>query len=64
MDKNSNRGCGVVTVVQIVLVILKLLKFIDWSWWVVFTPTLVSVGIFSILIIVTIILGVSIEIKL
>lgn len=64
MDKNSNRGTHVVTMVQIVLIILKLLKLIEWSWWVVFAPTLLSVGIFMILIILCIMAGIPVEIKL
>ena len=57
MDKNSSKGVSVVTVVQIVLVILKLLKLIEWSWWIVFAPTLVSVGIYLIIIIVAVIIN-------
>ena len=57
MDKNSGKGVSVVTVVQIVLVILKLLKLIEWSWWIVFAPTLVSVGIYLIIIIVAVIIN-------
>ena len=57
MGKNSGKGVRVVTVVQIVLVILKLLKLIEWSWWIVFAPTLVSVGIYLIIIIVAVIIN-------
>ena len=57
MDKNSSKGVSVVTIVQIVLVILKLLKLIEWSWWIVFAPTLVSVGIYVIIIIVAVIIN-------
>lgn len=59
MDENrkSNSGCGIVSVVQIVLIILKLLKLLDWSWWVIFAPTLVSIGIVLILIIIAVILN-------
>ena len=57
MDKNSSKGVSVVTVAQIVLVILKLLKLIEWSWWIVFAPTLVSVGIYVIIIIVAVIIN-------
>lgn len=64
MDKNSNSGTHIVTVVQIVLIILKLLKLIEWPWWIVFAPTLVSVGIFMILIILCIMAGIPVEIKL
>ena len=64
MDKNSNRGTHVVTVMQIVLIILKLFKLIEWSWLLVFAPIIVSVGIFMILIILCIMCGIPIEIKL
>lgn len=64
MDKNSNRGTCVITVVQIVLIILKLLKLIEWPWWAVFAPIIVSVGIFMILIIICIMSGIPFEIKL
>ena len=56
MNNNSNGGTHVVTVVQIVLIILKLLELIDWSWWAVFAPTLVSIGVFLILLLIAIIL--------
>lgn len=56
MNNNSNGGTHVVTVVQIVLIILKLLELIDWSWWAVFAPTLVSTGVFLILLLIAIIL--------
>ena len=29
----------------IVFVILKATGFLDWSWWVVFIPTMVDVGL-------------------
>ena len=41
---------------QTTLIVLKLLKVIDWSWWAVFAPTLVSVGTLVIITIVAIIL--------
>lgn len=56
-NKKSNSGCGIVSVVQIVLIILKLLKLLDWSWWVIFAPTLISVGIFLIVITAAIIIN-------
>ena len=43
--------------VQTTLIVLKLLKVIDWSWWAVFAPTLVSVGVFVIATIIAIILN-------
>lgn len=43
--------------VQTTLIVLKLLKVIDWSWWAVFAPTLVTAGTLVIAAIVAIILN-------
>lgn len=43
--------------VQTTLIVLKLLKVIDWSWWAVFAPTLVSAGTLVIITIIAIILN-------
>jgi hypothetical protein len=55
---NSERsgGVSVFGVVQIVFIILKLCNVIDWSWWCVFIPSFVSLGL--ILMILLIALGV------
>lgn len=42
---------------QTTLIVLKLLKLIDWSWWAVFAPTLVSAGTLVIITIIAIILN-------
>jgi len=39
-------GVGTATVVQIVFLILKLTKLIDWSWFWVLFPTILSIGLF------------------
>ena len=45
------------TEVQTTLIILKALKLINWSWWAVFAPTLVTAGVFVIATIVATILN-------
>lgn len=40
--KKSKGGYGCSTVVQIVFLILKLGNVVNWSWWVVFAPTYIS----------------------
>ena len=45
------------TEMQTTLIILKALKLINWSWWAVFAPTLVTAGVFVIATIVAIILN-------
>lgn len=34
-----------VTLIQIAFIILKLCNVINWSWWLVFLPTLIQLGI-------------------
>lgn len=39
-------GVGIGGVVQVVFIVLKLCKLINWSWWLVFLPTFISLGLF------------------
>lgn len=48
MDSSRSTGIGVLGVIQIILVTLKLLRLIDFSWWLVFIPTYISLGLFII----------------
>lgn len=36
---------GILGIVFIIFLILKLTKLISWSWWIVFSPILLMVGI-------------------
>lgn len=52
MDKNnSSSGLGLGGVLTIIFVVLKLVGVIDWSWWWVLSPTLISIGLSLIIII-------------
>lgn len=45
---NSSSGSsaiGLPTLLTVAFVVLKLCKVIDWSWWWVLSPTLISIGI-------------------
>lgn len=47
-DSSSNSSCsigGIPTVLTIIFVIAKILGYIDWSWWVVFLPLIISVSL-------------------
>lgn len=44
-------GVGFVGLLQLVFIVLKLCKVITWSWWAVLLPTIISVGLFVLLII-------------
>ena len=59
MDENKSEiWTDIVAVLQAILIFLKLLGLIEWSWWVVFAPILVMVGILLIMIIVAIIINI------
>lgn len=46
MNKNSDAssGLGITSVLTIIFIVLKLVGVIDWSWWWVFSPTLIGIG--------------------
>jgi hypothetical protein len=52
MDKNTgSSGIGLSTVLTLIFVVLKLVGVIDWSWWWVVSPTLISTGLAILLIV-------------
>ena len=53
---------GGFTLLTVIFVCLKLAGVIDWSWWIVFLPILVSVGFAAIVLIVVLLLLVLKEI--
>jgi len=46
-DSNNSRrsGIGFFGILQIAFIILKVINKIDWSWWLVFIPTYIKLGI-------------------
>ena len=56
-NKNENKttvngGVGFFGLLQVVFIALKVAKVIDWSWWLVFIPTWIQLGIIILLIII------------
>ena len=51
-NSNSYRGIGFFGLLQVVFIALKVAKVIDWSWWLVFLPIWIEVGIIILLIII------------
>ena len=41
----SSGGIGILGCLQIIFIVLKVLKLISWSWWQVFIPTFIGLGI-------------------
>jgi Flp pilus assembly protein TadB len=53
--KNNNSGSaglGISGVLTIVFIVLKLVKVIDWSWWWVFSPLLIELGLAAVILII------------
>lgn len=57
-DSKSN-GIGLTTVLTLIFVVLKLVGVIDWSWWWVLSPTLISIGLW--LIVVAIVVAIEVH---
>ena len=57
MEGNTSRGLGLCDVLTIVFLVLKLVGAIDWSWWWVFSPTLISLGLYVVLLVVAAIIS-------
>ena len=48
-DNNASKGVGFTGLLQLVFIVLKLCNVINWSWWLVLLPTLITCGIAVIL---------------
>ena len=40
---------GILEVLTIIFVVLKLIGVITWSWWIVFLPLIISVGLYVVI---------------
>lgn len=59
-QQTTTGGVSTLGVVQIVFIILKLVGVIDWSWWAVFIPLYISIGIIVLLLVIgLLIIGVT-----
>ena len=60
-NKNVYNGIGFFGLLQVVFIALKVAKVIDWSWWLVFIPAWIDIGICLIIIIIAIILTIIVK---
>lgn len=52
----QQKSLGLTSILTLIFVVAKLLNVIDWSWWLVFAPTLVSLGIIGIVLLICLII--------
>lgn len=52
----NNTGIGFIGLLQIALIVLKLCKVINWSWWLVCLPAIISAGLIILVYLVIIII--------
>ena len=45
MEKNSSSVISLSSILTVVFVVLKLIGVINWSWWLVFLPSLLHIGL-------------------
>ncbi|MGH2319383.1 hypothetical protein ACRC6Q_16710 [Planococcus sp. SE5232] len=48
---------GILEVLTIIFIVLKITGTIDWSWWVVLSPTIISVSLYIIWFIVLLVIN-------
>ena len=44
-SSGSSSGVGCLGILQIIFLVLKIAKVVTWSWWLVFAPTLLGLGL-------------------
>lgn len=54
---NVYNGISFFGLLQVVFIALKVAKVINWSWWLVFLPTWIDLGICLIVIIIAIVIA-------
>ena len=54
--KVVSKGLSLSSILTIIFVIAKLFGVINWSWWLVLLPSLISIGLWVLLIVVVLII--------
>lgn len=54
--KVVSKGLSLSSILTIIFVIAKLFGVINWSWWLVLLPSLISVGLWVLMIVVVLII--------
>lgn len=62
--KVASKGLSLSSILTIIFVIAKLLGVINWSWWLVLLPSIISVGLWVLIIVVVfiiVVIGASLD---
>lgn len=51
-ERDDNMNLSLFTILQVIFLALKIAGVLTWSWWAVFIPTYIDLGIFLIVIII------------
>lgn len=51
-------GASLSTILTVIFVIAKLFGVINWSWWLVFLPTIISVGLSIVALLIMLIIAI------
>lgn len=54
-DSKSN-GIGLTSVLTLIFIVLKCVGVINWSWWWVFSPSLIAFGLWVVALIVYVVI--------
>lgn len=62
--KVVSKGLSLSSILTIIFVIAKLLGVINWSWWLVLLPSIISLGLwvlFIVVVLIIVVIGASLE---
>ncbi len=60
--KNNGISISLSSILTIIFVVAKLMNIIDWSWWLVFAPTIIAVSLSVLLLMILLTIAVIADI--
>ena len=60
--KNNGINISLSSILTIIFVVAKLMGIIDWSWWIVFAPTIIAVSLSVLLLMILLTIAVIADI--
>ena len=60
--KNNGISISLSSILTIIFVVAKLMGVIDWSWWIVFAPTIIAVSLSVLLLMILLTIAVIADI--